>query len=56
MAAIRAAALRYNVAAGIHVVAPDPGQLRERLCEGYRFVAYSLDAAMLASVARRPTT
>ena len=55
MDAIRAAALRNNVAAGIHVVAPDAGQLRERLSEGYRFVAYSLDAVMLASVARRPT-
>jgi len=55
MDAIRAAARRNNVAAGIHVVAPDTEQLRARLSEGYRFIAYSLDAVMLASAARRPS-
>lgn len=53
---IRGAALRNRVAAGIHVVAKDEDQLRTRLSEGYRFVAYSIDAVMLAANARRPTT
>jgi len=54
MDAIRAAAQRHGVAAGIHVVAPDIEQLQARVSEGFRFIAYSLDAVMLATAARRP--
>lgn len=34
-------------APGIHIIEPDREQLRQRLAEGYRFVAYSLDIRML---------
>ena len=53
---IRAAAIRLEVPCGIHVVAPDPALLRERLSEGDRFIAYSTDAMFLNSAAARPAT
>jgi 2-keto-3-deoxy-L-rhamnonate aldolase RhmA len=33
--------------AGVHIVEPDLARLREVLCEGYRFIAYSVDIRML---------
>src|SRR5207244_4123485 len=39
---------RHNVAAGIHVVEPNPEDLCERAGEGYTLLAYSLDITMLA--------
>ena len=38
--------------AGIHVVEPDIIQLQERIKEGYKFLAYSLDIRMLDNVCR----
>lgn len=38
--------------AGIHVVQPDPEQVRQRLAEGYRFIAYSVDFLLLGEAAR----
>jgi 2-dehydro-3-deoxyglucarate aldolase len=53
--AVRTLAARRGVACGIHVVAPDRGQLQERLKEGYRFIAYSIDAVFLHSSAGCPS-
>jgi 2-dehydro-3-deoxyglucarate aldolase len=39
-----------SIPAGVHVVAPEPDQLQQRIQEGYRFLAYSIDAVMLQSV------
>ncbi len=39
---------------GAHVVAPDPAELRARIAQGFRFVAYSLDAVFLNHAARCP--
>ena len=39
---------RHKVAAGIHVVEPNPEELCERAREGYTLLAYSLDITMLA--------
>jgi 2-dehydro-3-deoxyglucarate aldolase len=50
MEKIRTLAAVKAIPAGVHVVAPSPQQLQQRLGEGYRFVAYSIDAAMLQSV------
>jgi 2-dehydro-3-deoxyglucarate aldolase len=50
MEKIRNLAAAKTIPAGIHVVAPSPEQLQQRLGEGYRFIAYSIDAAMLSSV------
>ena len=50
--AILAACQRHNVAAGIHVVAPAPDAVRQRMREGYRFIAYSLDITLLQHAGR----
>lgn len=50
MEKIRTLTAAKAIPAGIHVVAPSPPQLQQRLDEGYRFIAYSIDAAMLNSV------
>jgi 2-dehydro-3-deoxyglucarate aldolase len=44
---ILAKAQLHRIAGGIHVVAPSREQLEQRLAEGYRFLAYSIDAVML---------
>ena len=36
-----------NIAAGIHVVNPSSSELKSRVNEGYRFLAYSIDSVML---------
>lgn len=49
---ILAACQRHNIAAGIHVIQPEPDELVERLKQGYKLVAYSLDITMLIHCAR----
>jgi 2-dehydro-3-deoxyglucarate aldolase len=41
-----------DVAAGIHVVQPDPEEVTLRIKEGYSLIAYSLDITMLATSCR----
>lgn len=43
-----------NVAAGIHVVQPSEKVLNQRIAEGYRFIAYSIDSVFLLGSAQRP--
>jgi 2-dehydro-3-deoxyglucarate aldolase len=52
---ILALAQAKSVAAGIHIVSPSPDQLRKRLQEGYRFIAYSIDAVSLEQSILRPS-
>ena len=52
---IRILCSRANMACGIHVVDPDPEALRERILEGYRFIAYSIDSVFLRLAATVPT-
>jgi 2-dehydro-3-deoxyglucarate aldolase len=49
---ILAACHRYNVAGGVHVVQPNPDEVKRRFDEGYRMIAYSLDITMLADACR----
>lgn len=51
-ARIRSAAAAHGVAAGIHVVEPDPALLCRRRDEGFRLLAYSVDFRMVAVAAR----
>ncbi|HEY3248795.1 MAG TPA: aldolase/citrate lyase family protein [bacterium] len=44
---------RHGVAPGIHVIQPDPADVRRRTDEGYRMIAYSLDITMLSEASRR---
>ncbi len=54
VAAIAACAEKYGLPKGFHVVHPDPVELRGKLDEGYRFLAYGVDAVFLHSGARCP--
>lgn len=53
---IRDLAARKHIAAGVHVVQPSPEELKQRMNEGYRFLAYSVDAVMLRSVSEKGLT
>lgn len=50
MEKIRSLAAAKAIPVGVHVVTPSPVELRQRLGEGYRFIANSIDAVMLSSV------
>jgi 2-keto-3-deoxy-L-rhamnonate aldolase RhmA len=41
--AVKAAAAKHKKAAGGHQVAPDPNELKARMTEGFRFLAYGTD-------------
>jgi len=43
-----------GIACGLHIVAPDPEELRRRQAAGFRFMAYSIDAVILNHGAARP--
>ena len=47
MLKIRKISSEMNMTGGIHVIEPEPSQLQQRIEEGYRFIAYSLDVRML---------
>jgi 2-dehydro-3-deoxyglucarate aldolase len=51
---ILATCLRLGMPCGVHVVHPEPAVLEQRVAEGYRFLAYSVDAVFLTSAAGRP--
>lgn len=51
---IKTLAIKKGVPAGIHVVKPSVLELRQRLNEGYRFIAYSIDSVMLSCSAENP--
>jgi 2-keto-3-deoxy-L-rhamnonate aldolase RhmA len=53
MARIREIGGASDKAAGIHVVEPDPGAARQKMAEGYRFIAYSLDIRLLDCACRQ---
>lgn len=46
---------QQNVPAGIHVVQPDPDELQGRIAEGYRFIAYAIDAVILNLHSQKPS-
>ncbi len=54
LAKARAAAAAHGKPFGIHQVKPDPEELRERISEGYRFVAYGTDVIALRAALGRP--
>ena len=45
--AVLAACNRHDVVSGIHVVHPIPSEVLDRIADGYRLLAYSLDITML---------
>ena len=47
-------ALSAGVACGIHVVKPEPERLKQCILDGYRFIAYSIDAVFLNDTVGNP--
>jgi 2-dehydro-3-deoxyglucarate aldolase len=45
---------KQRIPCGVHVVMPDAEVLQQRIAEGYRFIAYSIDAVFLHSSAIAP--
>jgi len=52
MQRIQTLSQKRRIASGIHVVAPSREQLKARLDEGFRFIAYSIDSVMLVHASR----
>jgi 2-keto-3-deoxy-L-rhamnonate aldolase RhmA len=52
LAAVREAAERNGVPPGLHVVEPDGAELRRRVDEGWRFIAFGVDFRMIDYAAR----
>jgi len=52
---IRALCGQRNIPCGVHVVMPDANVLKQRIAEGYRFLAYSIDAVFLDRASANPT-
>ena len=52
MAKILQNAKHANVAVGVHIVQSSRSELDQRLAEGYRFLAYSIDAVFLSESCR----
>lgn len=51
MQRICALSSEYRIPSGVHVVMPDHDALKQRIAQGYRFIAYSIDAVFLGSAA-----
>jgi 2-dehydro-3-deoxyglucarate aldolase len=45
---------KAQIPAGIHVVSPQPSELERTIEQGYRFIAYSIDAVFLNNAAKLP--
>ena len=52
---IREACRRAKKPAGTHVVDPNPALLRQRIDEGFRFIAYGVDTVFLRSASTLPS-
>lgn len=55
-ALLRAAEIahRLHIPMGLHIVQPNPELLRRKVAEGYRFIAYGIDAVFLYNAAANP--
>lgn len=51
---IRTLCVRRHIPCGVHVVMPEPATLAQRIADGYRFIAYSIDAVFLNSASEKP--
>jgi 2-dehydro-3-deoxyglucarate aldolase len=51
---IRTLCGQHHIPCGVHVVMPDSDALKQRIAEGYRFIAYSIDAVFLNHSASVP--
>ena len=49
MAEVKTVSKKLNASGGIHIIEPDPSELRQKISEGFTFIAYSLDIRMLGA-------
>ena len=54
MKSIKKKADLANMPCGIHIVDPSVSDLKERIAEGYRFIAYSIDSVFLTRSSNNP--
>lgn len=54
MERIRMLCSQHHIPCGVHVVMPDADALKQRIEEGYRFIAYSIDAVFLNNATTSP--
>lgn len=54
MQRIRTLSREHRIAFGVHVVMPEPAALAQRIAEGCRFIAYSIDAVFLNMASGAP--
>jgi 2-dehydro-3-deoxyglucarate aldolase len=54
MERIRTLCYNANIPCGLHVVMPDPEMLKLKINEGYRFIAYSIDAVFFNTATSLP--
>lgn len=54
MERIRTLCIQHHIPCGVHVVMPDADALKQRISEGYRFIAYSIDAVFLNQTVAAP--
>ena len=52
---IKSAAEAHKIPSGIHIVEPDVDELRKRVSQGYKFIAYGVDMRMLDIACRLGT-
>jgi 2-dehydro-3-deoxyglucarate aldolase len=51
---VRTLCCQKKIPCGVHVVEPNEDELKERIGEGYRFIAYSIDAVFFNNAALSP--
>lgn len=54
MTKIRTLCNKHSIPCGLHIVKPDANVLTQRIAEGYRFIAYSIDSVFLNESALCP--
>lgn len=54
MQKVISACQKYKIPSGVHVVQPDAGVLQQRIDEGYRFIAYSIDSVFFNAGVKNP--
>ena len=52
MERVKKIATEMNMTGGIHIIEPEAQQLKQRISEGYQFIAYSLDLRMIDMACR----
>jgi 2-dehydro-3-deoxyglucarate aldolase len=47
-------AVLKGIPCGVHIVTPDPQELKQKIDDGYKFIAYSIDSVFLGINSKNP--